>query len=186
MIILKHVSNDKGIRHQDDVVFHLFCRIPDGLCQMQSLSKFVGGTLDPDGVSQIYRFWPGLYLATCSLLIARIVRTNPVSMLSTVYSNDQPHLWQDYWLEVPSLDFASSPPQTGQTTYRFPSFFLLVFNLELPIIQFLLPVLTYTAARAIISLHKSAVRNGIGCPSGAMVACTLVPQFSHSIQPLVS
>ena len=62
MIILKHVSNDKGIRHQDDVVFHLFCRIPDGLCQMQSLSKFVGGTLDPDGVSQIHRFWPGSIL----------------------------------------------------------------------------------------------------------------------------
>ena len=128
------------------------CRIPDGLCQMQSLSKFVVGTLDLDGVSQIHRFWPVVYLATCSLLLARIVKTKPVSMLSNVYSNAQPHLWQDCWLDVPSLDFASSPPQTGQTTYRLSSFFLLL--VERGMVDFELPIFDAFFLILFIPLHE--------------------------------
>ena len=68
-----------------------------------------------------------IYFAIAALLFARIVKTKPVSICCSVYSNDQPHLWHDCWLDVPSFDFASSAPHTGQTTYLLSSFFLSTF-----------------------------------------------------------
>lgn len=74
-----------------------------------------------------------VYFAIAALLFARIVKTKPVSICCSVYSRDQPHLWHACWLDDPSLDFASSAPHTGHTTYRLSSFFLsTLFNSNPP------------------------------------------------------